>query len=54
MRANNLNQTRLAKAAKIPQSTISAVLTGARTLTKENIVKLGKFFNVSPAVFLEA
>jgi HTH-type transcriptional regulator/antitoxin HigA len=54
MRANNLNQTQLAKAAEIPQSTISALLTGSRTLTKANMVKLGKFFNVSPAIFLKA
>jgi HTH-type transcriptional regulator/antitoxin HigA len=54
MRANDLSQSKLARDTKIPQSTISAVLTGVRTLTKENMVRLGKFFNVSPAVFLKA
>jgi len=54
MRANGLKQTPLAKATRIPQSTISAVLTGSRTLTRENVEKLAKFFNVSPAVFLKA
>lgn len=54
MRANSLSQTQLAREVRIPQSTISAVLTGARSLTKENMVKLGKFFNVPPAAFLKA
>jgi HTH-type transcriptional regulator/antitoxin HigA len=54
MRANGLKQTSLAKATGIPQSTISAVLTGSRILTRENVEKLAKFFGVSPAVFLKA
>jgi HTH-type transcriptional regulator/antitoxin HigA len=52
MRANSLSQPRLAKATGIAQSTISAVLSGARSLTKGQVVKLAKFFGVSPAAFL--
>jgi HTH-type transcriptional regulator/antitoxin HigA len=54
MRANGLSQPKLAKATGIAQSTISAVLNGARSLTKEQVVKLARFFHVSPAAFLPA
>jgi HTH-type transcriptional regulator / antitoxin HigA len=52
MESNNLNQPELAKKVGIAQSTISAVLNGNRSLTRQHIVKLAEFFNVSPAVFL--
>jgi HTH-type transcriptional regulator/antitoxin HigA len=52
MRANALSQPKLAKAAGIAQSTISAVLNGTRSLTKGQVVKLAKFFGVSPAALL--
>jgi HTH-type transcriptional regulator/antitoxin HigA len=52
MRANRLSQTRLAKCVGIAQSTISAVLTGARSLTKGQILKLAGFFGIAPAAFL--
>jgi HTH-type transcriptional regulator/antitoxin HigA len=52
MRSNRLSQMELAKAAGIAQSTISAVLTGARSLTKGQIIKLSSFFGLSPAAFL--
>jgi HTH-type transcriptional regulator / antitoxin HigA len=52
MRCNGLSQMALAKAVGIAQSTISAVLTGARSLTKGQIVKLAKFFGIAPAAFL--
>jgi HTH-type transcriptional regulator/antitoxin HigA len=51
MASNRLSQTKLAKAVGISQSTISAVLNGTRSLTKEQVVKLGEFFHVSPAAF---
>jgi HTH-type transcriptional regulator / antitoxin HigA len=52
MRSNGLSQPKLAKAAGIAQSTLSAVLNGSRSLTKTQVVKLAKFFHVSPAAFL--
>ena len=52
MRSNRLSQMELAKAVGIAQSSISAVLTGARSLTKGQILKLAKFFGIAPAAFL--
>ena len=52
MRSNRLSQMELAKAVGIAQSSISAVLTGARSLTKGQVLKLAKFFRVAPAAFL--
>jgi HTH-type transcriptional regulator / antitoxin HigA len=52
MESNRLSQSKLAKAVGISQSTISAVLRGSRSLTKAHMIKLARFFHVSPAVFL--
>jgi HTH-type transcriptional regulator/antitoxin HigA len=52
MRGRGLSQPTLARAVKISQSTISAVLNGVRSLTKEQVLALAKFFNVSPLAFL--
>src|SRR4051794_34481906 len=54
MGANGLSQPKLAREVGISQSTISAVLNGTRSLTKEQVVKLARFFHVSPAAFLPA
>jgi HTH-type transcriptional regulator / antitoxin HigA len=54
MAANRLTQAILAKKVKIAQSTISAVLTGARSLTKEHVIKLANFFHVTPMAFMPA
>jgi HTH-type transcriptional regulator / antitoxin HigA len=52
MRSNGLKQQQLSKRVGIAQSTVSAVLTGSRSLTKDQVVTLAKFFNVAPAAFL--
>ncbi len=52
MRANGLSQPKLAKEVGMSQSTISAVLSGTRSLTKSQVVALAKFFRISPAAFL--
>ena len=54
MRMNGLSQVALAEKVGIVQTTISAVLRGARTLTRAQVVTLAKFFHVSPEVFLPA
>ena len=54
MQSNDQSQSSLSKATGISQSTISAVLTGQRAMTKDHMNRLGRFFNVSPAVFFRA
>lgn len=54
MRSNGLSQSMLARKTKIAQSTISAVLNGVRKLTRNQVVKLAKFFNVTSDAFLSA
>jgi HTH-type transcriptional regulator/antitoxin HigA len=52
MTSNGFSQPALAKKVGIAQSTISAVLNGSRSLTKEQVLTLAKFFHVSPGAFL--
>ena len=52
MDARNLKQEDLA--AIVPQSTLSAILAGKRKISATLASKLGKFFGVSPAVFVPA
>jgi len=54
MRSNGLTQATLAKKVGIAQSTQSAVLNGARSLTKRHVVTLANYFGISPAAFLPA
>ena len=54
MRSNGFSQTKLAKTAGISQSTLSAVLNGGRSLTKNQVVALARVFGVSPSAFLPA
>ena len=52
MRSHRLTQSTLAKETRIAQSTISAVLSGSRSLTKEQIIALASYFHTSPVAFL--
>jgi HTH-type transcriptional regulator/antitoxin HigA len=52
MTANGVSQSKLAKEVGVSPSTISSVLSGERSLTKAQIVKLARFFHVSTAVFM--
>lgn len=54
MRQHGLSQSSLEEKVGIAQPTISAVLRGARGLTKEQVVALARFFHVSPGAFLRA
>jgi plasmid maintenance system antidote protein VapI len=49
-----LTQASLAKTVGISASTISSVLKGTRSLTKQQMLKLAKHFDVNPSVFLPA
>ena len=52
MRSSGHKQMALSKAVGISQSTLSAILSGEREMTKRHMVALAKFFNVPPSVFL--
>lgn len=52
MESNGLSQAGLAREVGISQSTISAVLGGQRSLTKEQIVTLARHFHISPMAFM--
>ncbi len=52
MRSSGHTQMALSKSVGISQSTLSAILTGEREMTKSHMVALAKFFNVPPSVFL--
>jgi antitoxin component HigA of HigAB toxin-antitoxin module len=52
MRSNGLSQNKLAEQVGIVQPTISAVLNGRRSFTRNQVIKLAEFFNVDPAEFL--
>lgn len=54
MRSNGLTQAELKRKTGIAQPTISAVLNGERSLTKDQVVILAKFFGISPAAFMPA
>jgi HTH-type transcriptional regulator/antitoxin HigA len=54
MESNNLTQAELARQVGISASTISAVLSGVRSLTRQQVVTLASFFHVAPSVFLSA
>ena len=52
LRVSDLSQAKLAKDVGIMQSTLSELVNGRRRFTTDHMVALGKFFGVSPAVFL--
>ena len=52
MESNKLSQNKLAKMAKIPQSTISEILAATKKMNVSHMVKLAAIFGVQPAVFM--
>jgi HTH-type transcriptional regulator/antitoxin HigA len=54
LRANGLSQSALGREVGIAQSTISAVLAGYRSLTRDQMTTLGRFFGVPASVFMPA
>lgn len=51
MEQQGVKQVELSRATGIVESTISAVLSGKRTLNRSQIGKLATYFHVSPSVF---
>ena len=54
MESNGLKPTEAFEGGRDSQSTLSAVLNGNRSLTKQQVVTLAKFFHVSLVAFLPA
>lgn len=52
--AKEVSQVEVARRAKVSPSTLSDVLAGRRRLSVENMKRLGRYFGVDPAIFLEA
>lgn len=52
--AKGVSQVEAARGAKVSASTLSDVLAGRRGLSIENMKRLGRYFGVDPAVFLDA
>jgi plasmid maintenance system antidote protein VapI len=53
MAEQQLSQSELARQSAVPQSTIANVIAGRRQLSKTNVLSFGKFFGVSPTLFME-
>jgi HTH-type transcriptional regulator/antitoxin HigA len=51
MNSNKINLQTLTKQVGIAPAALTAVLNGTRSLTRDQAVKLAKFFHVSPAAF---
>lgn len=50
--AREVSQAELARATSIPASTISAILSGDRQISKANVGRFARYFRVSPSLFL--
>lgn len=52
--ARRVRQVELAQDTSIAESTISAVLSGSRKLTRDQIEKLAAYFGIGPGAFMES
>jgi HTH-type transcriptional regulator/antitoxin HigA len=50
--SRDLSQAEVARGAGIAEPTISAILAGRRSLNRDHIAALSRYFGVSPAVFI--
>jgi HTH-type transcriptional regulator/antitoxin HigA len=50
--SREVTRAEVARAAGIPRSTITNVLSGRRQISKENVTRLATYFHVDPSVFL--
>lgn len=53
MEVQGITQAQVAASTGLPQSALSEVLAGKRTLSTRYVKALAKYFGVSPAMFLE-
>ena len=52
--ARGVSQAEVARETGIPSSVITNVLKGRRGISQANIVRIARYFHVSPAVFMES
>ena len=52
--ARGITQAELARQTGVPRSVITNVLKGRRGISQANIVRLARYFHVSPAAFIES
>jgi addiction module HigA family antidote len=52
MKPAELNQLKLAKATGIPQSRLSSIISGKRSITAETAILIGRFFGTTPDMWL--
>jgi HTH-type transcriptional regulator / antitoxin HigA len=50
--ARGVSQADVARAAGVPRSVITNVLKGRRGISQANVVRLARYFHVSPAAFI--
>lgn len=53
MRPLGLSAAALARAIHVPPNRISQIVTGKRALSADTALRLGKYFGVSPEIWLE-
>jgi antitoxin HigA-1 len=53
MKPLNISINRLARDIDVPPNRISAILRGKRAITADTALRLGKFFGVSPEIWLD-
>ena len=53
MRPLGLSAAALARAIHVPPNRISQILTGKRAFSADTALRLGKYFGVSPEIWLE-
>lgn len=52
MKPLDVSINRLARAITVPPGRISAIVNGKRAITADTALRLGKYFNVSPEVWM--
>ena len=53
MRPLGISINALARAADVPPNRISAIVNGKRAISADTALRLGKYFGVSPAIWLD-
>jgi addiction module HigA family antidote len=53
MKPLNISMNRLARDIDVPPNRISAIVRGRRAITADTALRLGKYFGVSPEIWLD-